>query len=74
MLEDKNRAQRVSALWLIDHMGLFTLANRVIKAARSDEDAQIRQRAQAMADRLLKQTPAPKAGQEITAEVASSTS
>ena len=45
MLDDPNRAQRISALWLIDHMGLFTLASQVMRLAEADQDATVRSRA-----------------------------
>jgi HEAT repeat protein len=52
MLHDKNRAHRISALWLIENMGLFSLATRIVTMAEADEDEQVRDRAQRLADRL----------------------
>lgn len=45
MLADDNRMQRISALWLVDRMGLFALASRVAGMATVDPDPMIRQRA-----------------------------
>lgn len=57
MLRDPNRAQRVSALWLVEHMGLFTLAQRVFMMAATDDDPDVRSRAQQLAGRLPADKP-----------------
>ncbi len=52
MLRDPSRAQRISALWLIDHMGLFTLASQVIRLADTDQDEIVRGRARSLTSRI----------------------
>jgi HEAT repeat protein len=52
MMQDSNRAQRISALWLIEHMGLFTLASRVLAMANADGDQHVRDRAQRLVGTL----------------------
>ncbi|MBI4579831.1 MAG: HEAT repeat domain-containing protein [Planctomycetes bacterium] len=52
MLKHANRLHRVSALWLIERMGLFALASRVAGMASADPDPVVRRRAAAMAGHL----------------------
>lgn len=52
MMLDKDRAQRLSALWLIENMGLFNLAKRVSQMASVDADAQVRVRARGLIEQL----------------------
>lgn len=64
MLQDPDRRQRVSALWLIEKMGLFTLASRVIAMAAADQDADVRARASTIRARLLAQ-PSPQTAEAL---------
>ena len=74
MLIDKDRAQRISALWLVDKMGLFTLVERISKMAACDADVQVRDRAQRLVGQLrgqeiptIESTPAKNAEKEKVA-------
>jgi len=76
MLVDEDRAQRVSALWLVDKMGLFTLVARISRMAACDADAQVRGRAQTLVEHLgregtppVESAPKKNAGKEkVTAQ------
>ena len=57
MLADENRMHRISALWLIERLGLFTLAARVMNVAQDDRDPQVRQRARQLAEELRRSEP-----------------
>jgi HEAT repeat protein len=59
MLEDEDRAQRISALWLVDKMGLLTLAARISRMAACDADRQVRGRAQTLIESLGRQESPP---------------
>jgi len=52
MLADNDRTKRISALWLVDKMGLFTLIERISKMATNDTDIQVRERAQTLVTNL----------------------
>ena len=69
MLADSSRAQRVSALWLIDHMGLMTLLTRVMTMADDDDDDRVRERAKALADKLAPDPSPQTTRDEAPAEV-----
>lgn len=49
MLRHENRMHRISALWLVDRMGLFTLASRVNSMAAEDPDPAVRRQAATLA-------------------------
>jgi HEAT repeat protein len=51
MLDHPSRAQRVSALWLIDQLGLQTIMRRVGSLAEADPDENVRRRARSMCER-----------------------
>lgn len=57
MLQDENRAHRISALWLVDQLSLMPLTQRVMDLAQNDGDEQVRARAAALAARLNQATP-----------------
>jgi len=61
MMVEKDRAQRVSALWLIENMGLFNLAKRVAHMAASDVDPQVRLRARGLIEQLVSSASGPTA-------------
>lgn len=63
MLQEQDRAQRISALWLVEHMGLLGLVGRVMQLADHDKDAQVRERARKLAERLQAQQPAEAAAE-----------
>ncbi len=52
MLSHTSRAQRVSALWLIEQMGLHSLMQRVSVLADLDQDENVRTRARAIRERI----------------------
>lgn len=52
MLRDENRSQRISALWLTEHMGLATLLGRIREMADGDDDEKVRDRARTILDRM----------------------
>jgi len=45
MLRDEDAAHRISALWVVEQLGLEQVAARVAEIARADDDAQVRKRA-----------------------------
>jgi hypothetical protein len=53
MLQDEHRTHRISALWLIERMGLFTLANRVAGMSDADPDPTVRKRATQLSSQLI---------------------
>lgn len=64
MLQHDNRMHRMSALWLIERMGLFSLATRVASLATADPDPVVRQRAARLSHHLpvrpgVEETAAP---------------
>ncbi len=52
MLQHEHRMHRISALWLIERMGLFTLASRVAGMSDLDPDPAVRQRATSLSQQL----------------------
>ncbi|HOA74308.1 MAG TPA: HEAT repeat domain-containing protein [Phycisphaerae bacterium] len=52
MLRHENRMHRISALWLVERMGLFTLASRVTAMAGEDPDPLVRRRASVLTQEL----------------------
>lgn len=52
MLRHENRMHRISALWLVDRMGLFSLASRVAGMAARDPDPAVRRKAANLAEHL----------------------
>ncbi len=68
MLADENRMHRISALWLIERMGLFTLAARVLNVARDDRDPQVQQRARQLASELGRSEPRPSGEPAVAGE------
>lgn len=73
MMVEKDRAQRISALWLIENMGLFNLAKRVARMAVADADSQVRTRARGLIEQLASAASgsaiAPPAGRRAVKEV-----
>lgn len=52
MLQDESRAHRISALWLVERLGIFALAGRISAMSRQDQDVQVRTRAGLLMDQL----------------------
>ncbi len=77
MLKHENRLHRISALWLIERMGLFTVASKVAAMAADDPDPAIRRRAGSLAGNIpagLRRFPSGPPAQEpakASAELAS---
>lgn len=53
MLHDKRAEHRVSALWLIDELGLLQLARQVAEMSITDQDEQVKQRANQVIQHLI---------------------
>ncbi len=53
MLNDPHPAQRISALWVVEAMGLFELARHVAEMAVADPDGQVKQRADRVIHELI---------------------
>lgn len=53
MLHDPRAEHRVSALWLIDEMGLLQLARQVAELSVTDEDARVKERAAQVIQHLI---------------------
>lgn len=66
MLQDPARSHRISALWLVEHLGLVTLMARVLAMSASDEDPAVRLRAAQLAVRLQGQVQSGEAGMQET--------
>jgi HEAT repeat protein len=52
MLADEDPRHRVSALWVVDQLGLPDVAQRLVEMSRDDRDADVRRRALRVARRL----------------------
>lgn len=57
MLNDPRRAHRVSALWLVDRLGIPQLAARAEEMSRSDADSSVRRLASQVARKLASKAP-----------------
>lgn len=53
MLNDERPMHRVSALWLVDHLGLHDMARHVAELAVEDSDANVRHRANQVVHRMI---------------------
>jgi HEAT repeat protein len=67
MLAHPNRMHRISALWLVERMGLFTLVSRVAGMATEDPDPAVRKRAHVLAHGGSAEMPPAEAAPEPAA-------
>ncbi len=52
MLGDSSRAHRISALWVVERLGLRAVLDRIEEISRNDPDRQVRQRARRVLEQL----------------------
>lgn len=57
MLEDESQAHRLSALWVVERMGLQTLLDRMVEMSQSDPDGRVRNRAARVLRNLATASP-----------------
>jgi|GEM_PF-1009591 len=65
MLAHPTPAHRTSALWLVDHLGLITLARQVAEMSLDDRDNHVRHQAREVVQRLIE---AMKAGAPVSVD------